>query len=245
MAEKKVNRKAKRPVSKVRMQMLRRRRRKWILGLVIILLLLLLIIRFAVIWLSPKASVSTLTINHDGSVRLEEVVDLKGSGVSESQLKQGVRSSIYSFFKEHGFGSARVRRISHVDGKVYIETRFRSIKLYQAYSGYSIYEGSAEAVSKKGYDLEDNFRKISTKKTKTGTSVVKLNKTLTSKAVLAKAKKQGDSVLVLQENIRVKVDGKILYLTDRDTKVVNENTVDISPENKNPDADVLTCIIYK
>ncbi|MDD6350829.1 MAG: hypothetical protein PUG16_00315 [Lachnospiraceae bacterium] len=240
-----MNRKNGRPISKVRMQMLRRRRRKWILGLIIILILLLLLIRFALIRLSPKASVSTLTIHSDGSVRLEEVVDLKGTGVSESELKQGVRSSIYSFFKGHGFGSARVRRFSHVDGKVYVETRFRSIKLYQAYSGYSIYQGSAEAVSKKNYDFEDNFRQVSTKKTKKGSSAIKLDQILTSQTVLAKAKKQGDKVLVLQENIRVEVDGKIRYLTDRDTSLVSDNTVDISPENKNPDADVLTCIIYK
>lgn len=225
--------------------MLRRRRRNWILSLVIIAVLLVILIHYAIVFLSPKARASTLTLNSDGSVRLEEVVDLKGTGVSESELKRGVRSSIYAFFKEHGFGSARVRRFSHVDGKVYMETRFKSLKFYQTYSGYSIFNGSAKAAAKVGYDFEDNFRQVSTKKTKKGSSAIKLDQILPSQTVLAKAKKQGDKVLVLQENIRVEVDGKIRYLTDRDTSLVSDNTVDISPENKNPDADVLTCIIYK
>lgn len=225
--------------------MLRRRRRNWILSLVIIAVLLVILIHYAIVFLSPKARASTLTLNSDGSVRLEEVVDLKGTGVSESELKRGVRSSIYAFFKEHGFGSARVRRFSHVDGKVYMETRFKSLKFYQTYSGYSIFNGSAKAAAKAGYNLEDNFRQVSTKTVKRESKTVKLDKVLTSKDVLAKAEKEDDKVLILQENIRVKVDGKIRYLTDRDTSLVSKDTVDISPENKNPDADVLTCIIYK
>ncbi|MDD6577870.1 MAG: hypothetical protein PUE94_01055 [Lachnospiraceae bacterium] len=232
-----VNKRKGRPVSKVRMQMLRRRRRNWLLGLALIIVLLIILIRIAVIRISPKSRVSTLTIQRDGSVRLEEVVDLKNRGVSETEVKQGVRSSIYSFFKEHGFGSARVRRFSHVDGKLYVETCFKTIKLYQTYSGYSLYQGSAWSVEKKGFPLEDNFRKVET--------VTKRGSLLKSQEALKKAEEKGDKVLVIQENIRVRLPGKIRYLSDRATHLVSEDTVDISPENKEPDSDILTCIIYQ
>ena len=52
-------------------------------------------------------------------------------------------------------------------------------------------------------------------------------------------------VLILRENIRVKVDGEIVYVSSASTRLESENIVKISPADGNVDASELVYIIYK
>ena len=58
-------------------------------------------------------------------------------------------------------------------------------------------------------------------------------------------KEKSDKVLIIRENIRVRIDGDLRYITDVATKVDSKDAVSIAQEDGNPDASVLTYIVYK
>lgn len=221
----------------------RRRRAKAVLLLIFagLLLVLFFVLRAVVIQLLPKSESTLLTLSKDGNIRLEEVVsekEMKDSGLTEKELKKEIRSDIRSYNKKHEGRTVRIRRFSHVDGKFYIETRFSSAKAYQSYSGYACYFGSVKAAGKAGYDLSQ----------KTYVRVVSTKKKEASKGDYISAQKAlkdtKEDCFVIEENIPVKVEGRITALTDEATTLKGD-TVTIRQEDGNPDAYVQTVILFR
>ena len=93
--------------------------------------------------------------------------------------------------------------------------------------------GTIEEALEQGFDFSDAF--VSVTDGVKGASVEPLD--ITSQKDL--------KIAVVKENINVTVDGKILYVSDSCTTMVDEDPVAISQPDGNQDATQLTYIIYQ
>ncbi len=230
-----------RKVSRVRMKELKRRRRNFLIAMAVAIILVICLIRFLVIQLLPKSDVTTLTVKDNGQIVLEEVIDLSKSGGSESELKSYVKNLVKDFDKDNGRDAVKIRRFSHVKGKMYVETRYKNAKTYSKFTGYTLYTGTVKEAMKSGYDFNDAFIKVESSG-KGGALKYGKGDYIDSTKV---TKEKSDKVLIIRENIRVRIDGDLRYITDVATKVDSKDAVSIAQEDGNPDASVLTYIVYK
>ncbi len=230
-----------RKVSKVRMKELKRRRRNFLIAMAVAIILVICLIRFLVIQLLPKSDVTTLTVKDNGQIVLEEVIDLSKSGGSESELKSYVKNLVKDFDKDNGRDAVKIRRFSHVKGKMYVETRYKNAKTYSKFTGYTLYTGTVKGALKSGYDFNDAFIKVESSGKGRALKYGKGDYIDSTKVT----KEESDKVLIIRENIRVRIDGDLRYITDVATKVDSKDAVSIAQEDGNPDASVLTYIVYK
>lgn len=230
-----------RKVSKVRMKELKRRRRNFLIAMAVAIILVICLIRFLVIQLLPKSDVTTLTVKGNGQIVLEEVIDLSKSGGSESELKSYVKNLVKDFDKDNGRDAVKIRRFSHVKGKMYVETRYKNAKTYSKFTGYTLYTGTVKGAMKSGYDFNDAFIKVESSGKGRALKYGKGDYIDSTKVT----KEESDKVLIIRENIRVRIDGDLRYITDVATKVDCKDAVSIAQEDGNRDASVLTYIVYK
>ena len=137
-----------RKVSRVRMRELKRRRRNFLIAMAVAIILVICLIRFLVIQLLPKSDVTTLTVKDNGQIVLEEVIDLSKSAGSESELKSYVKNLVKDFDKDNGRDAVKIRRFSHVKGRMYVETRYKNAKTYSKFTGYTLYTGTVKEAMK-------------------------------------------------------------------------------------------------
>ena len=129
----------------------------------------------------------------------------------------------------------RLLRFGNVDGKAYVETEYPDDETYQKFTGYQIFSGSIKEARKEGYTFSDALLNVKDGIAKDG-----------DYADNASVQAEDDlKVLILRENIRVKVDGEIVYVSSASTRLESENIVKISPADGNVDASELVYIIYK
>ena len=143
--------------------------------------------------------------------------------------------------KDNGRDAVMIRRFSHVKGKMYVETRYKNAKTYSKFTGYTLYTGTVKEAMKSGYDFNDAFIKVESSG-KGGALKYGKGDYIDSTKV---TKEKSDKVLIIRENIRVRIDGDLRYITDVATKVDSKDAVSIAQEDGNPDASVLTYIVYK
>ena len=119
--------------------------------------------------------------------------------------------------------------------KAYVETEYPDDETYQKFTGYQIFSGSIKEARKEGYTFSDALLNVKDGIAKDG-----------DYADNASVQAEDDlKVLILRENIRVKVDGEIVYVSSASTRLESENIVKISPADGNVDASELVYIIYK
>lgn len=209
-------------------QIIRRRRIVLGVGVVVIALLLVLIIHSLYIRFKPKADVSTLTIKEDG-VKLEELIDTNELSASKGDLKSSIKEDIAKFNEKYGKGAAHFVRIGEKNGKCYVETTFKDVKTYAKYTGYDVKLTKVKA-SKANFDAI--FSKVKDGKKKGFVEQYKV-------------KKMKGQLLILNENITVKVPGDVKCVSDEGTKINEDGSVTIKPVNGDNDFAVNTYIIFE
>ncbi len=209
-------------------QIVRRRRIALGVFVVVAVLLLYVIIHSLYIKFKPKADVSTLTIKEDG-VKLEEVIDTDELKASNGDLKRAVKDDISAFNSKHGKNAARFIRLGEKNGKCYVETAFKDVETYAKYSGYAVKLTKVKA-SKANFDAI--FSEVKDGKKSGYIDAYKV-------------KKMKGQLLVLNENITVKVPGDVKCVSDEGTKVNEDGSVTIKPVNGNNDYAVNTYIIFE
>lgn len=217
----------------------RRRMIKGIVRLVIIFVLLILVIIGGVFLAKKlsqpkyeKAAVTTLHVNDNGSITLEELGVLDGN-MKKKELRQAFTDEITAF---NTSGRMHVA-LDEVDldkfGNVYIRTSYRTAEDYAGYSGYECFTGTVGDAVAAGYDFSSAFMLVTGHAKASGLEADLVKSDTSSKC------------LIIRENIQVTVPGTILYVSDLSTQVIASDTVLITQRDGNQDATDLVYIIYK
>lgn len=161
-----------------------------------------------------KAKVSTLTVKEDGSIVLEEVVSLKDIDTDEKDLKASLKKSIEDFQSSDsvqaknkvGLAAVHVR-----DDTAYVRTTYGNADTYASYSGYECYVGSVSGAKAAGYAFSDPLCPV------TGTE--------RGEAVAADTLEgaEGQQVVIVNEDINIRVPGEISYVTSNVTALTDTN----------------------
>ena len=215
-----------------RIRVLKMKRAALILVMILILVVIVLLIRSAYIAFRPKAPESTLTIRNDGSIRLEEVIDLKEYNLSKHEMKKTVLDDIKTFNNKSKNGHVEFVRMSSKDNKTYLETTYKNAGTYNSYTDYNLYTNTMKKAVKKGPDFNASFSSV-----KDGRKQGALS--------LDKVKKLSGNVITIDENIVVKVPGDICAVSGDNTKVQDTDQVKITSQDGNADSAAVTYIIYK
>lgn len=178
------------------------------------------------------AETSTITFEKDGQVVFEEVADFDPQTYSKAEFKKYTQKLVKDFNDSYGDKSIALKRITFRKGQVYIKTTYKDADCYAAFSSYTTYNGSYDGAVTAGYDFNDTFSIVD------GTSKAS-GQTVDAASTFARAK-----VAIVKENVNVVVPGKITYVSDNSTEVIDEHTVGISQADGNEDATDLVYIIY-
>lgn len=211
------------------------RNRMILLGVLIVLAVALIV--FAVCRLTgafdgiPENSI--LSVDEKGEVVCEEVTDFNESFYSKGALKSYIKKEIGTYNDENGSGSVKLDKLKVKGKKAYAKMSYTSPKVYSAFTGYDLYQGTVKKALEAGYDFADAF------------VAVKDGEKKDSAKTLDIVSQPKLKVIVIRENIEVQVDGKILYVSDSNTTMVDESTVAIAQIDGNNDATQLTYIVYK
>lgn len=215
-----------------RIRVLKMKRAALIIVMILILVLVIFLIRSAYIAFRPKASESTLTLRNDGSIRLEEVIDLKEYNISKHDIKKSVLNEIEAYNNKSKTGHVEFVRMSTKDDKTYLETTYKNVSTYNKYTEYNLYTNTMKKAVKKGPDFNASFSSVKDGKKKSALSVDKV-------------KKLSGNIITIDENIVVKVPGDICAVSGDNTKVQDKDKVKITSQDGNADSAAVTYIIYK
>lgn len=226
-----------------RKEKIKRRKRKKMIKLAIIgvIVLLAVLVVIGVVSLlinisndkTGKYTSDTIVIHENGKLTLYEVAPFNEEMYSKSELKKSINASIKDFNKEND-SNVDLVSVKVDDVNVYVTTEFRSAADYRNYSNYDTYLGTVEFMKQK-LDFLDPL------------CVVDANQKgdIVSRDDVLSADNAGNVVLAIKENITVVTSGDICYVSSRNTKVVNNRTVVIYPEDGNEDAAAMVYIIYR
>mgnify|MGYP003243849206 CR=1 FL=1 len=206
-------------------KIVKRRIAMLIAALVVIAAIIIAVVCKVVGVFDSTADESMITIMDDGKIVCEEVTDFSEKDYIKQQIKE--------YTAENGANSVKLDKLKIKGDVAYAKITYASADDYSKFTSLGLYTGTVKQAAKKGFDFADAF--VSVKDGVKGTSVESLD--ITSQKKL--------KVAVIKENIRVAVDGEILYVSDACTTMVDKNTVAIAQPDGNEDATQLTYIIYK
>lgn len=208
-----------------------------IVALILLLVVIIKLIMGAGISIGKEATETTLTLREDGAVIYEEVIDTDSLGMDdkdlEAELKSYVKEELDAYNDSNGHKSIVLDKLSVDDGQAYQKTTYKDVTCYHDFTGYELYNGKVSDAKAAGYDFATTF--VSVYEGAAGDEV-------SSDA----AANDGDlSVLIIRENGRVNVPGRIRFLSSNGVNLIDEDTAGVYPEDPSNDAAVLAYIIYE
>ena len=217
-----------------RREQIMRRRRALIIAAAAVAVIAIVVIACLVTGVfEDRAEKSTLTIREDGTVICEEVTTFDADYYDTSELRDYAREQVDAYNEENENGRVTLQRVAVKDGKAYMRIAYASAEDYQKFTGYELFVGNIAQAQEAGYTFQDSF-----------VSVADGEKSDSAAAedIVADT---GQKVLILRENITVKLDGDIRYLSDESTTLEGADTVSITQVDGNEDATSLTYVIYQ
>ncbi len=232
-----------RPVSPQAREARRRKRHRQVIRNRIIFavacLLILSLIVFGIVKLvgtikrvTATAETSTITFLDDGKVIFEEIEDFPQDTYSKKDFKKYTKELIKDFNESNKDSQVELKKIDFDKDNCYVKSAYSSAEAYSSFSSYKTYYGTIEQAFDKGYKFADSFAEVidGTKGQVLATDILN--------------EYAGCYVVIVNENVNVKVPGDILYITDANTDVVDTDEVSISPPNGNADATNTVYIIF-
>jgi len=178
------------------------------------------------------ADASTLTLTENGTVICEEVSPFDRDSYKESELKSFAKELIDSFNNTNGKTVVVLDEVKVKKNTAYVKTTFDSMEDYSMFSSYPAYEAKIDTAMEDGYSFAGNFALVDG-----GKKVEVIDNFKPSEYT-------GYYMVVIEENINVKVPGTICFVSDKNTTLVGEDTVVIAQPDGNSDAVDTVYIIY-
>lgn len=216
-----------------RAQMVRKRRIFLAVAAVVLAAVIVGAVFLATGAFEKRAKKSTLTLNADGSLVCEEIAVFDSEQYDKAEWKRYAREQIDAYNEQHGKDSVKLERAAVKDKVAYMRVRYQTAADYGAFTGYEIFSGTIEEARGAGYEFLDSFVQVKEKEK---------GDFIPAEDVVSD---NGQKVLILRENITVKIDGELLYLSDESTTLESGDTLSIAQVDGNTDATSLTYIIYK
>lgn len=178
-----------------------------------------------------KVDTDTVHVSKKGIVTSADVEKFEKEYYDEAELEEYINQQVEEYTKENG-KTLSVESYKVEEDKAKLNMKYDTCQVYSDFNGIELYSGTVVKAQAEGYDFDTDFIEVKEQK--------KADK-VSSTDVL---KNDEHRVVVIKANIDVKVDGTILYVSDKDTEITSKNTVSIKGEGSNEEA-ALTYIIYK
>ena len=216
-----------------RRQEIRNRVRIILIAIIVIMLVILAIFGISKLAGGGKLpETSTLTVNEDGTIVLEEVATIDEEE-DYSDAKE-YTNELINDYNTSGAGGVTLNKYKTKSDTVYVKTSYTSYSTYADFTGYDMYSGSIGSYYDMGGELAGTFCEV--------------EDGVKSDQLVQCAEFDGEDtlkLLMVKENITVKVPGTIRYVSSENTTVTGTDTVVIAPADGNTDVAAATYIIYE
>ena len=163
---------------------------------------------------SYTAEESTVFILKNGKIVSTDVDDFDENTYDQDDLKKYIESTIDSYNDENGKGLVSLKNLSVKDGRSVLTISYASASDYQKFNDIELFTGSVAEALAAGYSVDGEFASVS------GGDI----KACDAKAFLDDADYK---VVVIRGNTNVKVKGTVAYVSAKNTKYVDKQTIAI------------------
>lgn len=181
-----------------------------------------------------NADTTTVYVDKKGKVTSVDVEKLDREYYDETELEEFIDKQIAEYNEDNG-EKIEKKSFQVKDGEAKLTMSYDSFEDYSDFNGIEAYSGTIVKAQAEGYDFNQKFLKAPEKSGKERAE--KVNK----KEVIAD---DSNKVLIIKTNTDVKVDGKILFVSEKNASVTGKNTVSVTGNEAGEEAE-LTYIIYK
>ncbi len=173
-----------------------------------------------------QASVSTVYITEKGTVIGADIEDFNEKYYDEKELKNYITESVDSYVAENGDGSVELESFEISSSKdkgsvARLYLNYASYIDYAQFNDVTLFAGTVKQAKEREYSFDQPFLKVEDGKLAEGVDEKELEK-------------EDLNVVVVGENIHIKVDGKIQYVSDGNVKVVEKDTAEAAFDADNP-----------
>lgn len=156
---------------------------------------------------------STVFVSKKGSVVSTDVEQFDTSTYKEDDLQEYVDQSIDTY-NDKNDGAVKLKKLTVEDGKASLTIKYDSTEEYTDFNGIELFAGTIAEALAAGYDFKVDFAAIDDGKAKACDTSAFMDD-------------DGYKVVVYKGSSNIHVDGKILYASIKDVKLVDEKTVSI------------------
>ncbi len=156
---------------------------------------------------------STVFVSKKGRVVSTDVEQFDTSTYKVDDLQEYVDQSIDTY-NDKNDGSVKLKKLTVEDSKASLTIKYDSAEEYTGFNGIELFAGTIAEALAAGYDFKVDFAAIDDGKAKTCDTSEFMDD-------------DGYKVVVYKGNSNIHVDGKILYASIKDVKLVDDKTVSI------------------
>lgn len=178
--------------------------------------------------------VSTVFIEKSGSVISVDTDVLDKDYYSAEELESYIKEQVEDYTAANG-ETVEMTSFDVEDNWARLKLEYDSYEDYAKFNGIELFVGTVVTAQAEGYDFDTEFYDVSADEEEGNA------KTLSKDEVLAD---DDSKVAVIRANVNVQVPGTILYVSASNVKTESKDTVSITGEGANEEAE-LTYIIYK
>ncbi len=185
---------------------------------------------------SFQVSDSTVYITKKGTVIGAAIEDFNEEYYDEKELETYISESVDTYVASNGDGSVELDRFQTKSGEEGTEAQlylnYASYIDYAQFNDVVLFAGTLEKALEEGYTFDHKFQKA---------QEGKLAGSLEAQEFL---EEEGLKAIIIGEQIRVKIDGKVRYVSDSGAKLLAEDVVGVQYDREDENAQP-TCIIYE
>lgn len=177
------------------------------------------------------ADSSTVFIDKKGKVISVDVEDLDKDYYDGEELESYIKELIESYTDKNG-DTVSLSSFKVKDSVAKLKMEYDSYEEYAKFNGIEFFAGTVLGARAEGYDFDVDFYDAGDGEEK---------KKASKEDVLDD---DDNKVVIIRANLNVQVPGKILYVSEQDTRLTGSSVVSITGEGANEEA-ALTYIIYQ
>jgi hypothetical protein len=170
-----------------------------------------------------SADKDTVYVPKKGSILGANVAEFDKDYYVENELSKFISDTVDTYVEKAGEGSVEIRDFAVEDQMAHVYLSYASAEDYADFNKVEFYAGTVLDAKAAGYDIPDNFTAVTDKDTTWDAD--------------------GNKIVIIGQEITVRVDGTILFVSDNATAVSGNEadvTYDLLDESAQP-----AYIIYK
>ena len=177
------------------------------------------------------ADTNTVFVDKKGKIISVDVEALDREYYDVEELEAYIENHLKEYTEANG---ETVEKMSFEvkDGKAKLKMSYDSWEDYTGFNGIEMYTGTVVKAQAEGYDFDTDFYSVADSGEQN---------TAGKEEVLSD---DDSKVAIIKANVNIKVPGRVLFVSEKNTKVSESDTVSITGEGSNEEAE-LTYIIYK